>query len=170
MNLNHLANITLFLCFTLLLSCSPQERKSREFIAEGMKSRKIKRVTDVKLLSAVDEFGKKTVAELNEIMLQKIDLATFDCQVNKYVPESKKFIFVSAYRLVCEAKTAAFDKEKQVFEAYLYDSQQDKDLTDNIQKINDEAIIYTSPFTLNGKFVGMWTVVIDKKELIKNIN
>jgi hypothetical protein len=153
-----------------LVACSPQDRKSRDFIAEGMKSRKIKRVTDVKLLTAVDDFGKKTVAELQKIVLSKIEIDKFNCQVHDYVSPDKKFIYVSAYRLVCKTEMALFDKEKQVFEAYQHDSQQDKDLTDNIQKINDEAIIYTSPFTLNGQFKGMWTIVMDKKELIKNIN
>ena len=155
----------------LILGCTPQDRKSREFIAEGMKSRKIKRVTEVQLLETATIFGKETVDKLTKSVLPKIDASKpFDCQVGLYVPTTTKFMYVLTYRLVCQETQTSYAKEKQVLQAYMYDSQQDKELTDNIQKIDDEAIIYTSPFTINGKFMGMWTIVLDKKALVMNTN
>jgi hypothetical protein len=152
-------------------ACTPQDRKSREFIAEGMKSRKIKRVTDVQLLGTATDFAKKAVEKLNKTALPKIDISkTFDCNTKLYIPDSLKFMYVLDYRLVCQETQTGYEKEKQVFQAYTYNSQNNIELVDNLQKIDDKAIIYTSPFTINGKFIGMWTIVMDKKQLIMNIN
>lgn len=160
--------VSVYLCAS---SCTPQERKSRDFIAEGMKSRKIKRVTDAQLLSAATDFGKKAINKLNEVVLPKIDASKpFDCQIAQYLPKDTKFMYVMDYRLVCQETQAKYEKEKQIFQAYNYNSLNDKELTENIQKIDNEAIIYTAPFTINGKFIGMWTMVMDKKMLVMNIN
>jgi integral membrane protein len=166
-----LFKITTVLVLMMFAACTPQERKSREFIAEGMKDRKIKRVTDVQLLTAATDIGKQSVVKLNEMLLPKIDISkSFDCSLASYFQkDSIKFMYVKEFRLVCQASQTKYDKEKQVFEAYSYNSANDKEFTDNIQKIDGEAIIYTSAFTMNGKFIGMWTIVLDKKELVKNI-
>lgn len=161
-------------CLLLLLSfvfaCTPQqERKSREFIAEGMKSRKIKRVTDVQLLEAVDRLGKQNVEELMTLFLSKTDASKpFVCKTENYITDTKKFLYVLAVRLVCEEKQTVFEKEKQLLQAYFYNDANGTESTTNIQKIDDSAIIYTAPVTFNGKLVGMWTVVFDKKQLVMN--
>ena len=162
---------SLIILAMLFVECTPQERKSRDFIAQGMKDRKIKRVTDVQLLTAATEFGKTSVAKLNEMLLPKIDASKpFECNLSSYFQaDSTKFTYVKEFRMVCQVSQAKYEKEKQVFQAYLYNSLNDKEFTDNIQKIDGDAIIYTSAFTMNGKFIGMWTIVLDKKELVKNI-
>ncbi len=158
------------LCLVVLFACSPQQdRKSREFIAEGMKSRKIKRVTDAQLLENVDRLGKQNVEALTEIFLAKTDATQpFVCKTENYWTGNKPFLYVTAVRLVCEAQQAVFEKEKQLLQAYFYNDANSVESTANIQKIDDTAIIYTSPVTLNGKLVGMWTVVFDKKQLVMN--
>jgi hypothetical protein len=158
-----------FLAAYLLAACTPQQdRKSREFIAEGMKSRKIKRVTDAQLLVTIDQLGQKNTNELTEVFLAKTDASKpFVCNAQDYVAD-KKFPYVLALRLVCQENQALFDKEKQLLQAYLHNEANGIESMANIQKIDDSAIIYTTPVTLNGKFLGMWTMVFDKKQLIMN--
>jgi hypothetical protein len=165
------------LYFVLLLAlftttaCSPeQDPRRRKFITDELKNRKIKRVTDSQLLGAANSFGKTAVEKLQNELLNNYEAGKpFDCKATSYIKAKIDLQYVLTYRIVCEATQTTFDKEKQLWQAYQYNAQQELELTDNLQKIDNEAIIYTSPITLNGQLVGMWTVVLNKKEIVKNL-
>jgi hypothetical protein len=166
-------NLYFVLLFALLIvtACSPeQDPRRRKFISDELKNRKIKRVTDSQLLGAANGFGKTAVDKLQTELLNNYEAGKpFDCQANSYIKAKLNLQYVLTYRIVCQAQQALFEKEKQLWQAYEYNTQKELELTDNLQKIDGEAIIYTSPITLNGQLVGMWTVVLDKKEIVKNL-
>jgi hypothetical protein len=165
-------NLYIVLLLSLLTSaCSPdQDPRRRKFISDELKNRKIKRVTDSQLLGAANSFGKTATDKLQAELLNNYEAGKpFDCQANSYIKTKLDLQYVLTYRIVCQPQQALFEKEKQLWQAYQYNAEKELDLTDNLQKIDNEAIIYTSPITLNGQLVGMWTVVLNKKEIVKNL-
>ena len=61
-------------------------------------------------------------------------------------------------------------KALQVFEAYLYNRENDIESEPNLQKINNGIVLYyTTPMYADSVIVGMWAIEIPRKNVVLSI-
>ena len=56
--------------------------------------------------------------------------------------------------------------ELQLLDAYQYSHSQGQSIGSNVQLIDEDAVLYTSPVIANGELKGMWSIVQSKGGII----
>ncbi len=60
--------------------------------------------------------------------------------------------------------------QQQLLAAYLYNADHQLDVNHNVQRIDEESYLYTKPVVSDSsRFLGMWSVVLSKKEIVLGI-
>jgi hypothetical protein len=162
------SKIVLFsLLLVALAGCGPSEDKTnREALAKEIKGRKLKRITDAQVMEASFMEGKKIAEKLNKLII--LD-SVGTCESARF-QGSLSASALLRYDFVCsQAQADALPaKAKEVWEAYK-NGGADARGSDNVQKLSPNEVLYTTPLFTNEHFVGMWLVVLDKKELIRQM-
>jgi hypothetical protein len=146
----------------LLYSCSSESRIDREKVKQEMENRKIKKVKDhdiiehgFKMGSYISSESEKALLNLlqNAIQEKGIEGAVEYCNlaVNPLMDslknEHKAIIGRTSHRLR-NKNNKPDQSEKEILEAYLYNVEKGYDLTENIQLLNDEYVLYTKPIKI----------------------
>lgn len=161
-----------FICLVVFLSACRYERPAQnaDYLGEERQNRQVKRVTEQELIQIVFERGQKFADGLNQnLSIASKDLEKIDCAKLVFEELPKEMDYVSSYRLVCDSAGKMLDKERQIWEAYQQNWKQKLPLDENLQKIDLQTWLFTAPFFHKGQFVGMWSVVLNRKELIKSL-
>ncbi len=164
--------------FILLTACGDLEQsiKNRESIADEMKAREIKFITDDQLLKWTDHKGQQ-VTRITQKMLNRALIKTQETEPDSTVGAS--FISKSIADLDTLVKLPILKIDKYAFET-AQNTLPDKAKTFMKQyqegKINlalqsaflegDSVLIYTAPIILAGKPEGIWVIHFQKKQLI----
>lgn len=149
-----------------LLHCSPAEdRTDRTALAREMRARKLKRVTDSQLMAAAMEEGSKAAAQLSSILYIPPSGNCDSVRINGAL----KSEVITDYRFICRSETDLPPKIAAVWQAYQYNLKQNIALSENIQKLEDGNLLYTVPIVQKGNFVGMWSIILSKKEIIRRL-
>ncbi len=158
-------------CFFLLSACRYERpTQNADYLGEERQNRQVKRVTEQQLVQIVFERGQKFAGELNQnLAAESKDLEKIDCARLIFEALPKEMDYVSSYRLVCDSTSQMLSKEKQIWEAYQQNWKQKLPLDENLQKIDLQTWLFTAPFFHKGNFVGMWSVILNRKELIKSL-
>lgn len=151
----------------LTAACStPQEdRTDRTALAKEMRGRKLKRVTDAQVISMAAEEGLNAVARLQPLLIIPPSGACDSIRI-KGALENEVIV---EYRFVCRPEPNLPAKAREIWNAYTYNVAQNIPIGDNVQKLDNQQLLYTSPVMREGKFIGMWYIVLDKKEMIRRL-
>ncbi|HEV7351317.1 hypothetical protein [Telluribacter sp.] len=181
----------LFLLLLLTQSCNLDERvgNTKELSAE-IKNSKIKRITDVQLISTMDTWGKRIVSisqkTLTEALTKNPEKATALCGNMQQLPvldALKKEYGVQVELLgPSNIQNPAFTaKERELLDAYLYNAEKGLPQSDNIQRLNDTLFVYNAPvpadnvisktcYTQQEVPFAVWRILFNKKDVIRKID
>ena len=158
--------ISVWVCFLLLAfpSCDMKDRKgSSEALKEEIKERELKRVTEVEIFEAATKVGEqiamasqKTLATnlKTAISQQGVEYAIEFCKLQAMPLTdslSKKFA-AQIRRTSIKIRNPANrpnDLESQILDAYQYNVENGLDLAANLQRIDQDYLLYTHPIVLN---------------------
>jgi hypothetical protein len=146
-------NIITLLCTVVLLwACQDKmmSQEERAALREAMQARKPRRITDAELLQAASLRGEKIV--------------TFD--MNNPLPDSLQIALKKQYITTKERINMTEEKEKTIWEAYLYAFEQKQNLTPNVQLLPEqEAVLYTFPYIQEDSTLAMRCIIFEKSKL-----
>lgn len=147
-------------------------------LREEMNNRKIKKISEVDILEASLNKGKKVIDSLNLEKSKNLKPATIDSLNQQY----RMGAIQPAVDILQQINKAEIKKiipsdlstqtlrqpEKDIFEAYNYNISQGIKVEDNVQ-ILDKYVFYSSPILDSGELKGMWSIYFDKGEIVKGI-
>lgn len=184
----------LFLSFPILLLSSCYERlpESKEIAAEA-KRRKIGRIKPADILEETNRLGKLIISATDSVwnlnLDKEIDSKTTRQNSSACIIELQPFrnksledFSISKWGIENIKYSKSNIKEKEIFEAYVYNVLNKMPIASNIQKLGDTVLLYTQPIYFDkskcknchtsGKttdFAGMWSVSMSKKKIVENI-
>ena len=148
---------------TVLVSCGPQERVSKEVFEEVNQNMEVKKLSEAEILEQAMEWGdsistvaqKELVSQLQNAIAEKGVPGAIDfCNVNalgilQKVSDTYQVSIRRAsnrYRNSSDQPTA---DEQAILEAYEYNAEKDLKSEPNIQKVqNGEVLLYTKPIVI----------------------
>jgi hypothetical protein len=188
--------ISLLTISLLLPACGGSENTQQvagEKIQEEMEQREIRRILPGEIVEVAYSRGEAMSRQAQQMALEAYRQAGSSQSLGVFMAQNFTESIDSLSRqagvgLSWVASAAPpqkmGEKERQIWEAYLYNVENDLPLNDNVQKIGDEAFLYTRPFMADEAFlsenpsvkiaskkgfIGMWSVRIDKKLLIQSM-
>ncbi len=170
-----------------------QEGIDREAVKKEMAQREIKHVLPAEVVEAAYEQGKLLAEEAQEIVLSTYRKNADAVDFPQFARAKTSIDSLAAARnteihwIPAGTDTSANRlgaMERQVWDAYLYNVENQLPLDDNVQKIGDEHFLYTRPLTMSPElrkqlpgaeptqendFLGMWSIKLAKKEIIRDM-
>lgn len=169
---------------------SSQQEIDRQAVMEEMEQREVRRILPADLVEAAYLKGREISSKADAVVWDNYSLADdtlFDAsqaiKIQAYQTidslEEANEVEVNYVNLRTDTSTLV-SKELQLWEAYLYNVENDLPLNDNVQRLGDDRYLYTKPIFLEEKvnhttsdnskfFAGMWSIVISKKTLIQSM-
>ncbi len=190
-----LRNLLSALLFIATLACGGvdggKQQIDREAIKEEMEQREIRRILPAEIVEAAYERGAMLSEQALNLCVETYQPSEQEAQA-LVSPEALLTIDSLAQlenvsiRWVDKTSDLSqlIEKERQLWEAYLYNVEKNLPLNDNVQKLGDEAFVYTKPLVLDSvllqelpgnesleepSFLGMWSIQMSKKTLIQSI-
>jgi len=173
----------LFFVVTACTDLQEHNRQNMQKVAEEMKMREFKKVSETDMMIWVNEEGKKITQSLQTRL--KKDLQTMEKTETSPSQILKQYhspiIDSLAKSYPVEIKQVSFEflpkeklheTEQAILEAYLYSLEKKEKLVENYQKMHNETpskFLFTSPMQINNRYVGMWSLVFSKSSVIKNM-
>lgn len=176
------------LALTILASCGPQERVSKEAFDEVNRGMEVKRITEVEIIREAMIWGDSITLEAQNNLLSNLQKAISEhefagaiefCNVNALpiLRNSDSTYSVKVRRVSSKPRNPADLPDKEEFpllDAYEYNAENKIKSSPNIQKIqNGEVLLYTKPILIaNGMCLschGKPGKDIDSKTLAKLI-
>jgi hypothetical protein len=153
----HLLSLALL---TILVSCEDKKIDTKA-IKEEMKAREIKVIPEAKIFEKAIVLGNELSSGFAYHSLSnKIEMSE---KLDGAVHSKVSFTLF-------DGENKLTGKEKMVFEAYLYNSENDINSEANIQDLTEEkSLLYTTPLTSEGKMIGMWSVIFLRKDIVQLI-
>lgn len=136
--------------------------EQRKQMLKAKEEQAIVRVTDVQIMEAAFEKGRKAVNGLTE---------SATSQELKQLSENLDV----KIRWLAPGASHAMEIEKQLIDAYINSVLMGEEQKDNVQKIGTDSLLYTKPVVITRadssiEVKGTWNVWISKKELILSMN
>jgi hypothetical protein len=120
------------IALVLLCSCGGKlSDEQRKAIRESMEEGQIKRITDAELTEAAYAFGRSIIQDMAKDELTTTSVAAF---------EEKYKVKISTLQ---SGDSALMEIEKMIIDAYT--SGATPELSDNIQKLGQDSLLYTKP-------------------------
>lgn len=145
-----------------------EQRSNLDKIKEGRQNQEIKRVTEDQILAAAYTRGAALVDLLEG---QNSHPASYWAasegkvkidSVNRANPgQSIRFIALNN-----EDISNLNDLEKQFLEAYTYSYEQEEVLSNNVQLIDGDHVLYTAPYLFENRLEGFWSMVLTKRDIV----
>ncbi|GAB4331116.1 MAG: hypothetical protein OHK0038_05810 [Flammeovirgaceae bacterium] len=140
-----------------------------DIVKQEISNAKIKRLTDAQIVQEAYEKGKMIADTLMPILKKQQQLCGFQ-DFSSLNNQQKSLILKIS--LECQMPSNVSDKEKQVWESYLYGIQENIPLKDNIQKLEEDQILYTYPFLQESaqdptQKLAVLKILLSKKEVIR---
>lgn len=153
---------TLLLIVLLLNSCGDQKIDTARAKAE-MDAREIKKVSEAEIVTEAMRLGRK-VSKSFQVEISKEGDNKF-----KSVVFEKKGSFEADHYFLDQPNDLE-GKALAIFQAYQYNAENNIESEDIVQKLEDgDTFLYSKPSELNGKLVGVWTILFQRKDLVLNI-
>jgi hypothetical protein len=158
--LNFMKTTTLFIFLTLLIGACNEKRVDSRRFAQEMKNRQLKRVNQGAIMEECLWKGQLLVKLIDTTFQQKIQLALQKngpnkamqlCNIDIYgVKDSLAMVYNASIKRTNRAiLTAGSKEEKELFDAYLYNEEQQLPMHDNLQDLKNGFVLYTKPIMLN---------------------
>ncbi len=152
----------LFVLLIVIVSSCEDKKVDTKAVKEEMKARAIKVIPEAKILEKAMLLGD----ELSNGFI-------FNSETREALMPSKQNIPIAAEtsHALFNEKNDLIGKEKMLFEAYLFNSENDIVSEANVQALAEErSLLYTSPLTSEGKVIGMWSIVYLRKDIVQLID
>jgi len=145
-------------------SCGDQKIDTTK-AREEMENREIKVVSDAEIVERAMEMGK-AIAQDFMVTVVREPLSETDVINTDFGPDS----IYQKHRYFFDDPEDLNGKALQVFEAYLYNRENDIESEPNLQKINNGIVLYyTTPMYADSVIVGMWAIEIPRKNVVLSI-
>ena len=157
--------MTIILLAGLVLSmgCEPPASQRSPELQDEIASREIKKIPEGTIMAKAGELGEQLAAKTQATLAENLKQALKDsgvkgaiefCNVQAYplVDSIEKNMDISIRRTslrIRNAQNTPNDLEARILEAYQYNFENDQELTDNLQKIDDEYLLYTKPIVIS---------------------
>ncbi len=148
-----------FFCFCLLLSSCGDQKIDTTKAREEMEAREIKVVSEAQIIDQAEKLGNTFSEQLS------VSKESGEFQFNW--PEDSPFE-ISYY--LFESEEEPEGKAQALFQAYQYNKENGITSESNVQKLeNGTKLLFTSPILFEGESIGMWALVILRKEVVLSI-
>ena len=151
----------------LIVGCGDlsEQRANQEKLKEGLKRHQVMRVTDDQIVAAAHTRGDSVLQQLNALGANFYygsteGTAVIDSLNNLHPAQVISFIEASGDYGDLSAM------ELQLLEAYQYSAQQNLIPASNVQLIDDQWVLFTSPVMEAGQLIAMWSIRQSKKEIV----
>lgn len=152
----------LFALLIVIFSSCEDKKVDTKAVKEEMKARAIKVIPEAKILEKAMLLGD----ELSNGFIFNSETREVLTPSNQGIPIVSK----TSYALFNE-KNDLVGKEKMLFEAYLYNSENDISSEANVQALAEEkSLLYTSPLISESRVIGMWSIVYLRKDIVQLID
>jgi hypothetical protein len=168
-----------------------EQQIDREAIKEEMEQREIKRILPAEIVEEAYRRGEILSQQASDLSLQVYQ--PDEQNIRELIGPEAMIKIDSLSR--AEGATISWvdltsdtaqleEKERQLWEAYLYNVENELPLNDNVQRLGDEEYLYTRPLVLDAElmkkipgsespegsnFLGMWSIRLTKKELVQSM-
>lgn len=173
-----------------LLSCNPERVKYTNELKQEMADKKIKRITNADLIETVDAFGERITTVIQKELTAELQKTTNPagraklCQLQN-LPRTKAI--ANRYAIDIQLLSGAdvsnkvlSSKEREVLDAYLYNTEQKLPQISNIQKINDTLYVYNAAVPTENVIcqtcfgdqktpLAVWRLVFPKREIVRRM-
>lgn len=166
MMLSKLSRYAFFLlCVAFAPACVPKERVDQDAVKEEMADREVKIVNEGEILAAAQTAGRQ-IAEASQNALAGELAKAFGkggapaaieyCNL-KAIPliDSLSQVYGAKIRRVSFKTRNPNDKpskiEEEILEAYHYSATQGQEIGDNIQRLNEDEILYSKPIVIQNE-------------------
>lgn len=148
----------LFIVF--LTGCDTSQKVDRSAIKEEMANREIKKVTEAEIISETLKEGQEIIKNAENLLKEKSREKLADIRRTHSI-DSNLIEWVHHLDTLEEAHDAEINflnftsnlespsVEQEILEAYNYDLEQGNTLNNNVQKLKDGYLLYTSPLTIS---------------------
>ncbi|GJM30543.1 MAG: hypothetical protein DHS20C17_31780 [Cyclobacteriaceae bacterium] len=162
----------IYLLLIFLISCgAPDEQQAnRQKLIEGLKDHKVKRATEDQVHSAAYQEGRRLTNYLNE--KSGGDLSWPSTASGKQYLDSLStannhgaFIFIASASTQDDLNTT----QRALLDAYQFSAEEGHSLSENVQTTPGDFLLYTYPVTHDGQLTGMWSLLLSRKTLIRNL-
>ncbi|MFP4293777.1 MAG: hypothetical protein ACLFQ0_19260 [Cyclobacteriaceae bacterium] len=193
-----LASLPLWMMLLLFSGCSGTDTTEQQVpgdsIQEEMEEREIKRILPGEIVEAAYTEGEKLSSQAQQIAVEAYrrrvgrdtNFADFvDAQALRDIDSLMQNKQASIHWVAASDDNPQLqDTERQIWEAYLYNVENDLPLNDNVQRLGEDNFLYTRPVRLDVElrkklpgtetkaedaFLGMWVVRFSKKALIQSL-
>lgn len=174
-------HIILILVSLSIFNCEPSGKKPSDMSPQELvKSREIKKISDIDILEFAEKKGKALMTLIdNKILLlpknNTLDSVNF-FSVYSAIKNDSAFLdyevnlrLISAYISNKEGQPDLV--EAQIIEAYNYNLENNLPVSESIQLLEDKThVLFTKPIVINNRLAGMWSLKLSKKEIIANMD
>jgi len=146
-----------------------EQRANHEKLREGIEQHEIKRITGDQIMAAAYLKGNTV---LTPFLNEPIKPPSYWQGMGKEHIDTlivNKLIEVNCISLDQIGEAIFSDTQNQILDAYSYSFEQDQALTENVQVLNDTIFWYTKPYVYQDSVLGIWSVSLNKKDLIKEL-
>ena len=151
----------------LIVGCGDlsEQRANQEKLKEGLKRHQVMRVTDDEIVAAAHTRGDSVLQQLNAL------------GANFYYGSTEGTAVIDSLNSLHPGQVISFIEasgdlgdlsslELQLLEAYQYSAQQNQIPASNVQLMDDQWVLFTSPVMEAGQLIGMWSIRQSKKEIV----
>ena len=163
--------LQLLVLWLIAIGCgNPADQEAaRKQLVDGLKDHKVTRVTQDQIHSAAYLEGQQII---DIITGKNQEIAAWNTPYGRqYLDSLNEARGHDGIELLSEAtpSSAITENERALFEAYQYSTEQGQIPGDNVQRLQDEYLLYTFPIVEDSVFIGMWSLQLSKKTLIRNL-
>lgn len=154
----------------VLIGCGKvkEQRFDSQRLTEGLKDQEVKRVTDDQIYTAAYNEGLSIVSALEG---KSDNLAYWQGENGQdFLDSLSTALNHGGIKLITESTGESMNaEEKALFEAYQYSNARGDPVKENVQSLQGEYLLFNSPLIPEDEFVGMWSILLSKKTLIRNL-
>lgn len=183
------------LLYILLTGCGNTQQIDRQAVLEEMEQREIKRVLPGEVIKAAYTQGDTIARAAQELLIRQYRNARSSLSFPEFLEKKADTVLDSLAKQYdasmqwIPAKDTnnhqLSDLEQQILQAYIYNAEKNLELEHNVQRINNEKLLYTQPLvqdslkketgtsqqtaTDSSRFLGIWSITLSQKNIIRDL-
>ena len=158
----------LYFCLLILWACGDptEQQANREKLIEGLNDHRVKRVTEEQILSAAFAEGKRIMRQIDSVSREA---AFWNSAEGRHWLDSVNTFFEHGGIKLVMTTGGLSPTEAALLEAYQYSTEQGESLSENVQGISEQYVLYTHPVVEQQEFRGMWSLLLSRRTLIREL-
>ncbi|MCV9388139.1 hypothetical protein [Reichenbachiella ulvae] len=169
-----------FLVASVLGACSALEGEQKTNVNDIIKTHEIRQFTDVEVVMASEKYGANLYLQIDTLMSQGVlDCSTILKGESEYLDSLNQKIG-GQISLGLAATDFRTKQEKELFEAYEYNYENEMDSKPSIQRMDDQYVLYTVAVESKDPSyetclpedtpIAMWSMIIPVKTVIISLD